>query len=166
LLVDVLVRVGDVGESVVLNAGSVAGFVTHQWAGILGIAFDDVVVNGDGRKIHDFGIETEESIFAGQGVGDDVVVVELEVVVAAVGPEETATRVLDQIVVEDGWARGENFAEFRDKVAAVIFGRKIKEVFIHFHMIAGELDGIGFGDPVVVDMEAGFDAGLAAFVFG
>ena len=149
-----------------MNAGSVACFVSHQWAGILRIAFDDVVVNGDGGKIHDFSIETKESIFAGKGVGDDVIVVELEVVVATIGPEKAASGVLEQIVVEDGWSRGENFAEFRDKVAAVIFGRKIKEVFIHFHMIAGELDGIGFGDPVVVDMEAGFDAGLAAFVLG
>ena len=149
-----------------MNAGSVAGFVSHQWAGILRIAFDDVVVNGDGGKIHDFSIETKESIFAGKGVGDDVIVVELEVVVATISPEKAASGVLDQIVVEDGWARGENFAEFGDEVAAVIIGREIKEVFIHFHMIAGELDGIGFGDPVVVDMETGFDAGLAAFVLG
>ena len=149
-----------------MNAGSVAGFVSHQWAGILRIAFDDVVVNGDGGKIHDFTIETKESISAGKGVGDDVVVVELEVVVAAICPEKAASGVLDQIVVEDGWSRRENLAEFGDKVAAVIFSREIKEVFIHFHMIAGELDGIGFSDPVVVDMKAGFDAGLAAFVLG
>jgi hypothetical protein len=33
-------------------------------------------------------------------------------------------------------------------------------------MITGEFYGVGFGDPVVVNMKASFDAGFATFVLG
>lgn len=153
----VTLGIGDIDELVVGNFCSGAFIVAEEWAG-LADAFDQVVLDAEGRKIT-FLIEAEEAFGArgGGGIGDDVIIPDGEIVVGFVDPDDTASRILYEVVVEAGGAFGGCFAKARDQVAVVLVGGEVEEVVADFNSVANELDRVGVAHEVVVDVE-GFPA--------
>ncbi len=133
--------VGDVEERVVLDHGSGAGGIAHEGPRIGGAAFDNVVADDGAREIV-AGIEPEEAIAAGAGVGADVIVGNGEAVVNAHAPEDSTARITDEVIVEEcGAGRGFG-AEVGDEITRVICGGEVEKIVIHLGGIARPLEGV------------------------
>ena len=117
----VLVAVGvtDVGQFVIRELALAALVVSEEGAGESD-ALDDVVGEGEGFKMT-LRVESEEAFLAwrGSGTGDNVVVTEGETGVGGIHPDDTASGIVDEVVVKVGRTFGRGLTEFGDEIATV-----------------------------------------------
>ncbi len=86
-------------------------------------------------EIHHLRVKPKQAIGARGGGGFHVVVVKVQIVVAAVGPKQTAAGIADEVVVKHRWPRRQYPAEFRHQIAYIIFLGKIEEIVVHLHAV-------------------------------
>ena len=91
--------------------------------------------DADGFEIHHLRVKPKQTIGARGGGGFHVVVMKVQIIVAAVGPKQTAARIADEIVVKHRWPRRQYPAEFRHQIAYIIFLGKIEEIVVHLHAV-------------------------------
>lgn len=103
--------IGNVDELVVGNFCSGAFLVAEEWAGFTK-GLDEIIFDAEGGEIALL-IEAEEAVDAwgGGGVGDDVIIPNGEIVVGFVDPDDTASGILNEVVVEVGGTFGGYFSK-------------------------------------------------------
>ncbi len=126
LCVLVTVRIGNVGEFVVLNQCPVALVAAEQRSG-LSLTFDNVVANLDSLEVA-ICVESKKSILArrGRGASNDVVIADYHIAVGFINPDDPTSWIADQVIVKHCRSFGRSLPESRDKVSPILSHIEVK----------------------------------------
>ena len=129
-----------VDERVVLNRCRVAFRRAEQWAGLTN-ALNQVVSNKNGCEVAST-IESKQPIIARRygRPRDDVIVADHDVVEHLVDPDQSSSRIANQVIVKAQGPRSGRISKARDEIAVILFWDEIKQVVVNLNSVAGEFD--------------------------